>query len=265
VTTDLSAALEGSEIVITVLSSYDAVRSVLGTASLTELSGMIIVNLSSGSAQDARDMREWAHDRNAEYIDGSIWVLPNMIGASDTVLSCAGPVSAWQRVEGLIKLLGGASFHAGEPIENGNILEACFPGAFYMTAQHCFIEAAVRAKRLGIEANVIQLAASPSLRLLDKSLRSLVKALDSVEHVAEEATLDVWLHAARSYRASAGAEVPSRFLDILLDQLDGAIQAGLGPLAPSALIQHFSDQSDSSRNEHQSLGRSKTTLAAGKG
>jgi len=264
VTTDLSAALHGSEIVIAVLSSYEAVRSVLGTASLADLAGKIIVNLSSGSAQDARDMREWAHGRNIEYVDGSIWVLPNMIGDSDTVISCAGSISLWERVEAVVKLLGGASFHAGEAIENGNILEACFPGAFYMTAQHCFVEAAVRAKRLGIESSVVQLAVSPSLTLLERSLGSLVKALDSSEHVAEDATLDVWLHAARSYRASAGAEVPRPFLDILLDQLDGAIQAGLGPLAPSAMLQHLSNQSDSSGNEHQSLDSSRTTLEAGK-
>lgn len=245
VTTDLSVALAGSDIVVAVLSSYDVVRSVLDTAGLAELSGKIIVNLSSGSAQDARDMREWAHDRNAEYVDGSIWVLPNMIGASDTVLSCAGPVGLWERVEGVIKLLGGASFHAGEPIENANVLEACFPGAFYMTAQHCFIEAAVRARRLGIDSHVVQRAVSPSLALLDKSLGSLVNGLDSNQHVAEEATLDVWLHAARSYRSSAGADVPRPFLDILLHQLEAAVEAGLGPLAPSAMVQHLSDRSDS--------------------
>lgn len=249
-TTDIRTALAGSDAAIVALSSYDAVRSVLENLPFSDVAGKIIVNLTSGSAQEARDLREWANGRNAEYLDGSIWVLPNMIGAQDTVISCAGPKRLWEQVEERLTLLGGASFHAGEPIENGNILEACFPGAFYMTAQHCFVEAAVRAKRLGIESSVVQLAVSPSLTLLDRSLRSLVKALDSNEHTAEEATLDVWLHAARSYGASAGAEVARPFLDILLDQLDGAIEAGLGPLAPSAIIQHLSVQSDISGNEH---------------
>lgn len=264
VTTDLSSALAGSDIVLTVLSSYDVVRSVLGIAGLAELSGKIIVNLSSGSAQDARDMREWAHDRNAEYVDGSIWVLPNMIGASETVISCAGPAGLWERVKGVVTLLGGASFHAGEPIENGNILEACFPGAFYMTAQHCFVEAAVRARRLGIGSQVIQRAVSPALTLLDKSLESLVKGLDSNQHAADEATLDVWLHAARSYRSSAGADVPKPFLDILLHQLEAAVKAGLGPLAPSAMLEHLSNRSDSAGMGHASLAALTTTQGIGK-
>ncbi|MGK9283522.1 NAD(P)-dependent oxidoreductase [Sinorhizobium meliloti] len=247
-TTDLSSALAGSDIVVVVLSSYDVVRSVLATAGLTELSGKIIVNLSSGSAQDARDMREWAHDRNAEYVDGSIWVLPNMIGAPDTVLSCAGPVGLWERVQGVIKLLGGASFHAGEAIENGNVLEACFPGAFYMTAQHCFVEALVRAKRLGIGLDVITRAVTPSMKLLQTSLDDLLDKVKENDIAAHEASLDVWSHAAEGYgKISTTAGLQSPFLDVLRGQLRSAIDAGLGQRGAAAIVGHI-DQGVSSHD-----------------
>ncbi|KQV39344.1 MULTISPECIES: NAD(P)-binding domain-containing protein [unclassified Rhizobium] len=240
VTTDLSSAVAGSDVVVTVLSSYDVVRSVLGTIGLPQLSGKIIVNLSSGSAQDARDMREWAHDRNAEYVDGSIWVLPNMIGAPDTVLSCAGPIELWERIEHTIKLLGGASFHAGEAIENGNVLEACFPGAFYMTAQHCFVESLVRAKRLGIDLNVITRAVSPSMRLLQNSLDDLLSKIAIDDISAYEASLDVWSHAAEGYgKISSAAGLHSPFLDVLRGQLRSAVDAGLGPRGAAAVVAHL--------------------------
>lgn len=236
-TTDLSSALAGSEIVVIVLSSYDVVRSVLGTIGLAQLSGKIIVNLSSGSAQDARDMREWAHDRNAEYVDGSIWVLPNMIGAPDTVLSCAGPIALWQRIEAVIKLLGGASFHAGEAIENGNVLEACFPGAFYMTAQNCFVESLVRAKRLGIDLDVITRAVTPSMKLLQTSLDDLLDKIVKNDLSAHEASLDVWSHAAEGYgKISSAAGLQSPFLDVLRGQLRSAVGAGLGPRGAAAIV-----------------------------
>ena len=240
VTTDLSEGLTASEIAITTLSSYDVVRSVLGAAALSELSGKIIVNLSSGSAQDARDFREWANDRNAEYLDGSIWVLPNMIGAEETVISCAGPFSLWARVEGTIKILGGAAFHAGEAIENGNILEACFPGAFYMTAQHCFVESLVRAKLLGIDLEVISQAIAPSINLLRSSLDDLVIKISAGDVSAHEASLDVWSHAANGYsKINSETVLKSQFLDALCDQLRSAVNAGLGPRGAAAMVDHL--------------------------
>lgn len=239
-TTNLSSALAGSDTAIVALSSYDVVRSVLGAASLSELSGKIIVNLSSGSAQDARDLREWATDRNAEYLDGSIWVLPNMIGAPDTVISCAGPVNLWERIEGAIRLLGGAAFHAGEAIENGNVLEACFPGAFYMTAQHCFLESLVRAKRLGIDLDVIAQSIAPSMKLLRTSLDDLIEKVGMGDVAPHEASLDVWCHAAEGYsRINGETGLASPFLDALLLQLRSALSSGLGPRGAAAMVGHL--------------------------
>lgn len=243
VSTDLSEGLAASDVAITAVSSYDVVRSIFGAASLSELSGKLIVNLTSGSAQDARDLREWANDRNAEYLDGSIWVLPNMIGAEETVISCSGPSALWERVQPIIKLLGGGAFHAGEAIENGNVLEACFPGAFYMTAQHCFVEALVRAKRMGIDLEVISRSVGPSMNLLRTSLDDLVVKLAEKDESAHEASLDVWAHAAQGYgRINSETGLQAPFLDVLLEQLKSAVTAGLGSMGAASFVRHLEDQ-----------------------
>lgn len=232
--TDISAALDGCSTVIAVLSSYDAVRSTLDTEMLA---GKVLINLTSGSTQDAIDMSAWAAQRGVGYLDGSIWVLPSMIGSSETVISCAGSYELWLDVEPIVKILGGSSFHAGLPIENGNVLEACFPGAFYMTAQFCFMESMLRARRSGISSDVIAQSVAPSLRLLEKSLVDLASRISSDDHAAGEATLDVWLNAAEAYGATTESNgLPSPFLDILLTQLASARRAGLGQLGPSAML-----------------------------
>ncbi|MGO6881410.1 NAD(P)-dependent oxidoreductase [Rhizobium ruizarguesonis] len=232
--TDISAALDGCSTVIAVLSSYDAVRRALDAEMLA---GKVLINLTSGSVQDAIDMSAWATECGVGYLDGSIWVLPSMIGAPETVISCAGSSELWLDVEPLVKILGGSSFHAGLPIENGNVLEACFPGAFYMTAQFCFLESVLRARRSGIGADVIAQSVAPSLRLLETSLVDLASRFISNDQAAGEATLDVWLNAAEAYDATTGSSgLPSPFLDILLAQLRTARSAGLGPFGPSAML-----------------------------
>ncbi len=243
--TDIAEVLRESTTLIAVLSSYDALRSALDTG---DLAGKVLINLTSGSADDSKTMSAWAKERGVDYVDGSIWVLPSMIGSPETVISCAGRQELWLEVEPLLKTLGGSSFHAGFPIENGNILEACFPGAFYMTAQFCFVESILRARQSGISQDVIGKAVAPSMQLLHTSLADLASKIASGDDVAWQASLDVWLHAAEGYKETARGEgMPSPFLDVLLAQLRDAGRAGLGSLHPSAMIDFLERNASSSK------------------
>lgn len=235
--TDINAAIDGASSVIVVLSNYDAVGAVLDGVKPGALRGKLVINLTSGSASDAIDMATRIAPTGAEYLDGSIWVLPSMIGDADAVISMGGSEDVWQKAASLIKLLGGASFHAGEAVESGNVLEACFPGAFYMTAQNCFIESMQLASKFGIGAETISRSVAPSLRLLRTSLDGLIDAIQKGEDTAIEATMDVYLSAAKGYQRTAsqvGHSVP--FLDLLVEQVQNAVNRGQGNLGPSTLF-----------------------------
>nr|WP_244429915.1 NAD(P)-binding domain-containing protein [Rhizobium leguminosarum] len=184
--TDLEFAVDGCDAIIVVLSSYSAARSVLGSLKAASLAGKTVINLTSGSAEKAAEMCTWPASVGIDYLDGSIWALPSMIGGSTTVISCAGPENVWEQVESLMKAVGGASFHAGEAIEIGNVHEACFLGAFYMTAQHCFIESVARARQSGIDFQTIAPAVAPSIDLLGTSLDDLVRKLMQNDETADE-------------------------------------------------------------------------------
>ncbi|ACI59716.1 6-phosphogluconate dehydrogenase NAD-binding (plasmid) [Rhizobium leguminosarum bv. trifolii WSM2304] len=237
-TTNIDKAVVNADTLIIVLSNYGAVRSVLNRVSNGGLKGKLMLNLTSGSVLDAAEMRETAAGLGADYLDGSIWTLPSMIGDTETVITVGGSEHLWDQAEHVVKQLGGGSFHAGEAIGSGNVLEACFPGAFYMTAQNCFIESMQLASKSGIGIDVIARSVSPSLRLLRLSLDGLIAAIEKGDNTALEATMDVYLNAAKSYQLTAAAvDRPGPFLDLLVDQLEDAVNRGQGHLGPSVLFQ----------------------------
>jgi 3-hydroxyisobutyrate dehydrogenase-like beta-hydroxyacid dehydrogenase len=53
------------------------------------LASRMLVELSTGTPQDARDAEAWARERGADYLDGAIIATPSQIGRPDT------PIFAW--------------------------------------------------------------------------------------------------------------------------------------------------------------------------
>ncbi|MDJ0467117.1 nuclear transport factor 2 family protein [Streptomyces sp. H27-C3] len=59
----------------------------------TKLRGQTLVNLTSGTSAQAREAGEWAQQRDAHYLAGTIMAIPSAIGADAAVLLHSGPRS----------------------------------------------------------------------------------------------------------------------------------------------------------------------------
>ncbi|WP_214417121.1 hypothetical protein [Sphaerisporangium fuscum] len=55
-----------------------------------ELDGRVLVNLTSGTSQGARETAEWVARRGGAYLDGAILATPQAVGA-DAVILHSGP------------------------------------------------------------------------------------------------------------------------------------------------------------------------------
>jgi 3-hydroxyisobutyrate dehydrogenase-like beta-hydroxyacid dehydrogenase len=73
-----------SKIVVLCLIDYDAVRSVLAPLADT-LRGRLVVNVTSGSPDAARDLASWAAEHDIAYTDGAIMTPTMTIGTSAAV------------------------------------------------------------------------------------------------------------------------------------------------------------------------------------
>jgi 3-hydroxyisobutyrate dehydrogenase-like beta-hydroxyacid dehydrogenase len=103
--------------VLVCVEDYKVTRSILGREEVTPaLAGRVLVELSSGTPQDARDAEVWARQRGADYLDGAIMATPSQIGRPDTPIFVSGAETAFRRSEPVLKTLAGNLIYMGESV-----------------------------------------------------------------------------------------------------------------------------------------------------
>ncbi len=88
-----------------------------------QLSGKTIIDLSTGGAEEAKELVDMLTAAGAQWHIGMINAYPSGIGKEETAILCAGPPEVWDRWGDAIRALGGASAHVGTEA-------AAIPGLF---------------------------------------------------------------------------------------------------------------------------------------
>jgi 3-hydroxyisobutyrate dehydrogenase-like beta-hydroxyacid dehydrogenase len=99
------------------VADYQVTRSILGREEVPPaLAGRVLVELSSGTPQDARDAEAWARQQGIDYLDGAIMATPSQIGRPDTPMFVSGAETAFRRSEPVLKTLAGNLIYIGESV-----------------------------------------------------------------------------------------------------------------------------------------------------
>lgn len=105
-------AVAASDLVVVCVSTYDVVHDVIGSLG-DALRGKTVVNLTSGSSEQARRTAAWAEKHGVRYLDGAIMITPPGIGADTSVLFYAGDRTVFDTYEPVLKPLGGGTTYLG--------------------------------------------------------------------------------------------------------------------------------------------------------
>ncbi len=112
-----ASAVDGSPIVVVCVHDYKVTNGILGTTEVASaLAGRVLVQLSTGSPQEARDSELLAQERGAEYLDGAIQAAPSQMARPDTTILVSGAESAFRRSEPVLKVFGGNVRYLGEHV-----------------------------------------------------------------------------------------------------------------------------------------------------
>lgn len=111
-----AAAIQASPLAIVCVHDYVATRQILQAAEGAALAGRTLVQLSTGSPQDARDAEAWTHAHGAHYLDGAIQAAPAQMGQPDTTILISGAQATFTRAEPALRLFGGNLTYLGEKI-----------------------------------------------------------------------------------------------------------------------------------------------------
>ncbi|WP_064745419.1 NAD(P)-dependent oxidoreductase [Pseudonocardia acaciae] len=110
----LAEAVEASEVVVLCVSGYPAVREILDALG-NALSDRLLVNLTTGTPEQARDLARWAEWHRARYLDGVVQAFPHQVGTPEALLLYGGERAVFEEHEATLRRFGTATHLGADP------------------------------------------------------------------------------------------------------------------------------------------------------
>ncbi|MCD9142414.1 NAD(P)-dependent oxidoreductase [Streptomyces albireticuli] len=227
-------AVAASPLVVVCLSTYDVVREVLADSAGT-LRGRTLVNLTSGSPEQARETADWAAGHGIDYVDGAIMSTPPGIGNSAIMLLYSGSPAAFAAHEGTLRSLGDA-VHLGDDAGTASLYDTALLGMMWATLGG-WLQGVALTGADGIAATAFTPVAVRWLTAVSGFMSTYAPQIDAGAYPGDDATLDVHL-ASVEHLVHASA---ARGLDVELPGLfkafmEQGIAAGYGGDSYARLI-----------------------------
>lgn len=125
----LVEAVSASPLVVVRVVDHRAMREIVN--SLGDTTGRVVVNLTAGTAEEARDTASWAASRGVGYIDGAILTTAEELGADTTVTFYGGPKALYQEHEPTLAALGGTCTYLGDDVGLPALYEMALLGVMW--------------------------------------------------------------------------------------------------------------------------------------
>ena len=107
-------AISASDVTVVCLLNDASVREALAPAA-GKLSGRTLINLTSGSAPQARELAGWAAEHGARFVAGGIMAGPWMIGTSDAFVLYSGARDTFDAVVSTLGAFGRSQWVGDDP------------------------------------------------------------------------------------------------------------------------------------------------------
>ncbi|NMO03163.1 NAD(P)-binding domain-containing protein [Gordonia sp. TBRC 11910] len=223
---DIDTAVRSTNLVVTCTATYDTTRSALDEVSTW--ADTTIVNVGTGTPDDADEMHRWVTARGADYLDGSILCYPEHIGTPDGLILVSGPAPTWDVNRSVLTALGHVT-HVSSRIRGASILEVTMSGGFYIAALAAYVEAASYALEQGLTAGELTDVTQTVVDLLGSVTASTAADIEAKRYDTDQATIAVYSAGmGMCLDAMRRAGHRSRMIEASAELLSAAEAAGLG-------------------------------------
>ncbi|AWH94091.1 NAD(P)-dependent oxidoreductase [Dietzia lutea] len=146
-----------SDLTIVCVTTYESSESVLRKDEvLAALSGSTVLQLTTGTPDDARATADWMTDAGAAYLDGAIFNYPRSIGTPDGHILYSGPKEPAELYAPTLSLLGGGVEYVGDDPGLASTFSNALAAAFYHVLVAGWLEAIAPALDAGATPQQLQ-------------------------------------------------------------------------------------------------------------
>jgi 3-hydroxyisobutyrate dehydrogenase-like beta-hydroxyacid dehydrogenase len=229
------AAVQASPVVLICVADYAASRSILASPGVADaLRGKVLVQLSTGTPQDARD--DWAALSGVAYLDGALLATPGQIGRPDTPLFISGEERALASCRPVLEAIAGNILYMGEPIGNAAAWDlatlSCMFGAmsgFFHGARICESE--------GLKVNEFSQMIGAISPVLGEMIDAEGQAIHTGRYGEPESSMATCAGSGLLFvKQAREAKLDASFPDFLMGLFDRALGAGFANERLAAMI-----------------------------
>lgn len=115
--TSIAAAMEASPVTVICVSDYKTTNDLIGNREVSEvLANRTIVQLSTGTPSEARELEKWSRAHGAACLNGDILAWPKQIGTNEATISISGDQQKFTEHQAILSALAGnTNFLGSEP------------------------------------------------------------------------------------------------------------------------------------------------------
>ncbi|MEV0396360.1 NAD(P)-dependent oxidoreductase [Polymorphospora rubra] len=220
-------AVAGAGVIVACLFDHRSVHDVLDPV-VDGLSGRTVINLTTTTPDEAREIAAWAEERGVTYLDGAIMAVPEMIGGPGSEIFYSGAGTVFEEHRPLLDLWG-ASTYFGPDAGLAALYDVAMLAGMY-TVFAGFVHGAALVGAEGVSATRFAERQMPFLTAMVGQLAGLAATVDAADYTGAgqqslrftETALDTLM------RASTDQGVDPAVLRPVHDIVRRQIAAGFG-------------------------------------
>ncbi|MGW2301656.1 NAD(P)-dependent oxidoreductase [Streptomyces sp. NPDC001809] len=218
-------AVRASGLVIACLLDHASVHDVLDPLT-DDLAGRTLINVTTTSPDQSRELAAWAARAGVTYLDGGIMAVPHMIGLPGSSILYSGSAEAFHQYKPLLDLWGTSIYH-GDDAGLASLYDlALLAGMYVMFAG--FVHGAAMVAPAGITARQFAASAAPWLSAMTGVLADYAEVIDGGDYtVAGQQSLE-FSHLGDLQAASAEQGISTEVIDMVQRLIQRQIDAGHG-------------------------------------
>ncbi|MEV7990586.1 NAD(P)-binding domain-containing protein [Streptomyces sp. NPDC086077] len=175
-------AVRASRLVIACLLDHASVHEVLDPLS-DELAERTLINVTTTSPAQSRELAAWAADARVAYLDGGIMAVPHMIGQPGSSILYSGSADVFNQYKPLLDLWG-TSTYFGEDAGLASLYDfALLAGMYVMFAG--FMHGAAMVAPAGVTAGEFAAMAAPWLTAMTGGFQGFAAVIDGGDYTVE--------------------------------------------------------------------------------
>ena len=227
IATSAAEACRHSPLIVMCVSNYHSAESILADKDVTAaLKGRTLVQMSSGTPQEARNSEAWADEQGVGYIDGAIITYPAGVGLDGSIVFYAGAEKHYEPYRDVLDCLAGKARYVGPAVGAAAAIDCALLEFMYSSVAGMVHGAALcQAENYPIDDYFNALP--DILPLINGSATAAESMIKARDYTGDQCSVDVHLAAIKNIqRASQDVAIATEIPDALVRMHERPIESG---------------------------------------